>query len=124
MISSLHEAMSSQMTDLTRDGKCTGCGECCSNLLPLSKSEICRIRAYIKKHGIKEQEHFIIGMAEKPKADMTCPFMKLGGNKRCVIYDVRPEICRAFTCRGTKMTKELLREERRAVLMRETFFGK
>ena len=41
--------------DFTKDGKCSSCGQCCSNLLPLSNNEIRKIKEYIKKHGIKEQ---------------------------------------------------------------------
>ena len=55
--------------DFTANGKCSNCGKCCSNCLPLSEAEIKRIKAYIKRHGIKEQRHnFASGV------DMTCPF--------------------------------------------------
>ena len=41
--------------DFTINGKCSGCGNCCANFLPVSNVEVDRIRRYIKKHGIKEQ---------------------------------------------------------------------
>ncbi len=78
--------------DCTCDGKCSNCGECCSNFLPLSRKEVKRIKAYIKKHHIKEQRHnALMGV------DMTCPFRD-ETNKKCLIYEVRPGICRTFTC--------------------------
>lgn len=40
--------------DFTVDGKCSGCGNCCSNILPLSDVEVKRILEYIRQNGIKE----------------------------------------------------------------------
>lgn len=126
MIGTVGDVLNSSPTDLTRKGKCTGCGECCSNILPLSDAEIKRIKEYVKLNNVKEQSHFIIGMATKPKMDLSCPFMKASGDKRCVIYDIRPAICRDYVCNKSSkdMSEELLKEKRKPVFMRETFFGK
>lgn len=118
------DAIGATVTDLTDHGRCTGCGECCSNILPLSDREVREIKHYVKAHNIKEQKHFIIGMAEKPDYDLCCPFMKPSGNKRCTIYEVRPEVCRNFICNRKELSLALLSEKRKAVMMRETFFGK
>ena len=65
---------------------------------------------------------------EQPKLDLTCPF--LNDNKKtekCAIYPVRPAICRYFICndpKGARNHPELYEEERVAVSMRETFFGR
>lgn len=77
-----------QITDFTFNGKCSNCGQCCSNLLPLSDSEVKRIKQYIKKHNIKEQRHnAMIGVdmtgevyAKIPKR--FCPICgrEIGGN--------------------------------------------
>lgn len=76
--------------DLTDNGKCTGCGTCCSCILPMSRKEISKIRGYIKRHGIK---------IHTTLDDLECPFMdKEKKTKRCKIYPVRPGICRAFKC--------------------------
>lgn len=107
--------------DFTKDGKCSNCGQCCSNLLPLSEAEIKRIKAYIKKHGIKEQRHNAL-MA----VDMTCPFRD-ERNKKCLIYDIRPAICREFMCNHTHA--DILKAKldfhniNQAVFMRAEFFG-
>ena len=110
-----------KITDFTVDGKCSGCGQCCSNLLPLSISEVQRIRAYIKKHGIKEQRHnAMVGV------DMTCPFRD-DVNKKCLIYNIRPAICRQFVCNHTKediiKAKRAFHNVNRVVFMRATFYG-
>lgn len=57
------------ITDFTNNGKCFNCGNCCSNLLPMSEKEVKVIKAYIKTHNIKEQRHNAM-----QGADMTCPF--------------------------------------------------
>lgn len=107
--------------DFTKGGKCSNCGECCSNCLPLSEAEIKRIHAYIKKHNIKEQRHnYMVGV------DMTCPFRD-NANKKCLIYEIRPAICRSFMCNHTHediMNAKLdIHKINRAVFMRAEFFG-
>ena len=107
--------------DNTIDGKCSGCGECCSNLLPLSEQEISNIKAYIKKHKIKEQRHnAMVGV------DMTCPFRD-DVNKKCLIYSIRPAICRQFVCNHTQ--EDIMKAKfdfhniNRVVFMRSEFFN-
>ena len=96
--------------DNTRKGKCIKCGECCSNLLPLSFTEIERIYAYIAEHKISMQEH-----------DPDCPF--LNTEKRCTVYEVRPLICRIYKCniRGLSYRdfQLMLKEDRRTVNVRQ-----
>lgn len=107
--------------DFTKDGKCSNCGQCCSNFLPLSETEIKRIKAYIKKHNIKEQRHNVmVGV------DMTCPFRD-ERNSKCLIYEIRPVICREFMCNHTHadiMKAKLdIHKINRPVFMRAEFFG-
>ena len=45
------------VSDKTQDGKCSNCGQCCSDLLPLSEKEVRAIKKYISEHHIKEQRH-------------------------------------------------------------------
>ena len=109
------------VTDFTINGKCSQCGQCCSNLLPLSDKEIARIKAYIKKHGIKEQRHNAL-----MTVDMTCPFRD-ERNKKCLIYDIRPKICRVFQCNQERYVivanKMRMHGVNNVVLMRNEFFG-
>lgn len=115
--------------DFTKDGKCSQCGACCSNMLWLSEKEISRIKRYIKKHNIKEQKHVAPAvLVEQPKFDLTCPFLNENRKtEKCAIYSVRPAICRFFVCNdpyGVRNNRELYDEERDLIGMRETFFGR
>ena len=110
-----------QITDFTCKGKCSNCGQCCSNLLPLSDMEIKQIKQYVKKHNIKEQRHNVmVGV------DMTCPFRD-DANKKCLIYEIRPKICRQFMCNHTKEDimawKRDFHKKFNPVFMRNEFFG-
>lgn len=127
MIGNLNEFIKQReygIFDMTDNGKCTACGECCSNILPMSEREIKHIRAYIKKHKIKEQKHTVAPMV-KIGIDMTCPFMDDSKKLKCTIYEARPYICRCFVCSNHHgASKEDMPKERLyAVNVRETFFG-
>lgn len=109
------------VNDFTHNGKCCNCGECCSNFLPLSRKEVKRIKSYIKKHHIKEQRHnALMGV------DMTCPFRD-ETNKKCLIYEVRPDICRAFNCNQSHdvilSNKMRFHQTKQPTAMRYEFFN-
>lgn len=110
--------------DMTDNGKCTGCGECCSNLLPMTDKEIEVIRRHIKKNNIKERKHGI--PLANPFLDMICPFLNTDKKaEKCTIYSVRPAICRCFICsesNGALKHKELWHGVRNPVNVRETFY--
>lgn len=110
--------------DFTVNGKCSGCGSCCSNILPVSDAEVKRIREYICTHDIKEQKKL---WAAPDAMDMTCPFRD-DVNRKCTIYEVRPAICRVYKCDNDAKgihPKELRiqKDVDGIVLMRGTFFG-
>lgn len=123
LMSKIHRDMEDNIYNFTENGKCSSCGSCCSNLLPLSQKEISDIRKYIKKNHIKECVHAFYPSA-KPTFDMTCPFRD--NEKRiCTIYKVRPMICREFVCDSEKRVKEnrkFIGEKRNVYLVRELFF--
>lgn len=74
---------------------CTGCGACCSALLPVTDKEIKKIRKYIKEHNIKPL---------KPLGLVDCPFCDISKNKeKCLIYPVRPWICKIYQCVGLRV---------------------
>lgn len=64
--------------------KCTNCGECCG-IIPATKEEISDIQKFILKNGIKPMK----------KPTIICPFRDTK-EKKCLIYPVRPLICRLF----------------------------
>lgn len=111
--------------DFTENGKCSKCGQCCSNILPMTDKEIETIRRYIKRHGIKEQKHFI--PLAGPTIDLTCPFLdSTKKTEKCTIYEVRPLICSAFICFNPNCVincDELYEDKREVVDVRETFYG-
>lgn len=83
------------ITDFTCNGKCSNCGQCCGDILHLSHREIKRIREYVKKNKIKATPKIMFAI------DNTCPFRD-NENKKCKIYEVRPDICRKFICNYTE----------------------
>lgn len=111
--------------NMTENGKCTGCGNCCSNILPMTDKEIEVIQRYIKKNHIKECKHTI--PLANPFLDMTFPFLNTDKKtKKCTIYSVRPNICRKFSC-DPEQRPELDIEyavRARVVNVREAFYRK
>ena len=123
---SLLEAVKRDMDDniynFTKDGKCSGCGGCCSNLLPMSQKEVDAIHRYIRRHHIKECKHLL--PVATPALDMTCPFRD-NDEKICTIYEVRPEICKQFICdneQRAKHNRKLLGQTRNVVDVRSEFY--
>lgn len=111
--------------DCTNNGECTQCGQCCGSLLPLSKKEISIIREYVKWKGIKPCKH--LGPFAELPIDFTCPFLDTSKSKeKCLIYDIRPEICRVYKCDnaqfGTDEEREFFRAKHYIVNMWDEFF--
>lgn len=77
------------------DDKCSSCGECCTDLLPLNDAEVKRIKSYAERHNLKENRHNLFW--DKNATDLTCPFRNNKLNI-CEVYPVRPVICREFIC--------------------------
>lgn len=84
--------------DFTCNGKCSKCGACCSNLLPLTKVEIKRLKRLVKRKNLKPHRHNVANAIY----DMTCPF--LTSDHKCSIYDERPVICKIFLCSKQSMS--------------------
>lgn len=111
--------------DLTCNGKCTGCGGCCSNILPITEDEIRTIRKYINRYNIKEQKRLLPTVNQN--LDMTCPFLDNSKKcDKCMIYEVRPRVCRDFICDPKQRPPVDLSyaSKVRMVLVREEFYGK
>jgi Fe-S-cluster containining protein len=77
------------------DGKCSGCGDCCIDLLPLTDAELEQLKKYANEHNLKEHRHSLF--FDKKAIDLTCPFRN-NETKQCDVYAVRPQICREFIC--------------------------
>ena len=112
--------MKNGVYDYTKDGECIGCGECCSNFLPLNSKDIKNISRYIEKKHIKEQKHFPFA---EGTYDATCPF-RSDEEKKCLVYQVRPAICKSFKCDLPKQeVKCELKGDFKLYNMRELFYG-
>lgn len=79
-----------QITDNSVCGQCSKCGECCSNILPVSQGEVNEIQKYVIKNNIKPQTQMLV-MQNR----LACPYYD---GKKCLIYEVRPLICKEFYC--------------------------
>lgn len=116
--------MESGIYNFTKNGACSNCGSCCSDLLPVSSHEIKNIKRYIRKNGIQEQRHFL-PTAERIGWDLTCPFRD-NVNGKCVIYSVRPMICREFKCdypaKEIQLNRDKMIGKYDVRSMRKTFF--
>lgn len=88
-----------QITNFTKDGQCIRCGQCCTEILPLTDEELQTIKQYVKKHNIRNQ-HSKVLIVDR---DITCPLMNY--KHECLIYDIRPAICRSFICSWTQDDK-------------------
>lgn len=109
------------ITNYTCNGKCSCCGQCCGDLLHLSKREIKIIDNYLKKHKVQATQQNIMF-----DYDNTCPFRD-NKNKICKIYEVRPDICRIFKCDKSPnealKNRELTNEGKPLRSMRNLFFN-
>ena len=109
------------ITNFTRDGKCSCCGQCCGDLLHLSKREITLIDNYLKKHKIEATPR-----SAMVNYDNTCPFRD-NEKKICKIYEVRPDICRVYKCDKTPeeavRNRELTNKDKLLRSMRNIFFN-
>lgn len=106
------------------DGQCSGCGECCTDLLPVSPQELRRLKEYAKAHHLKE--HRQAPFFDRKAVDLTCPFRNQQTGK-CDVYKVRPQICRDFICskklEDAKRDRNLFHITRRPYSLRWEIFG-
>lgn len=79
-----------KITDNSVCGKCSKCGECCTNLLPISQKELDTIQKYVIDNKIRPQTQMLVMQNRS-----TCPYYN---GKKCLIYEVRPLICKEFYC--------------------------
>ena len=71
-------------------GKCSKCGECCSPFLPVCQEEIDTIQKYVIEKNIKPNSAMLV-----MQNTLQCPYFD---GKSCMIYEVRPLICKEFYC--------------------------
>ena len=86
--------------NFSKDGHCSGCGACCSDILPMSLPEVNRIRKWVAQHKYVPNTQILPMMTAT--YDMTCPF--LNKQKKCDIYEIRPAVCKLFHCWKKQMS--------------------
>lgn len=121
-LAEIAKGMDDNIYNHTINGVCSKCGNCCSDILPLSTTEIHRIHKYIHQNGIEESKHLL--PLARQALDLTCPFRD-NGKRICTIYEIRPEICHQFICdseQRAKNNRELLKVGRKIYSMRKVFF--
>lgn len=115
-------------TDYTKNNKCTRCGNCCSNNIPLTQKEIQRIKSYIKKNNIEPEYHLPLVVTNVTQNDFVCPFLRIKNNiSECLIYSVRPFICQKFICNSKLLEYSLddiiYLQNAKTINIRQTFFN-
>ena len=80
-----------------KNGKCSRCGNCCTPFIPMSKTEVKKIRTYLKRHPKIAEQAFKKPIIVNGDAIIQCCFYDVD-KKICTIYDVRPLICQMFKC--------------------------
>lgn len=93
--------------DNTCNHKCSGCGECCTAFIPVTKKELMIIKKYVKDNNIKGN---YLSTEDGQNLYGFCPFLNKD-NHKCNIYEVRPYVCRKFKCDKNKETLIKEREE-------------
>ncbi len=81
-----------EIKNCTCNGKCSRCGECCTPLLSITIEEYKKIKKYIKENNIKSSK-----LLRNNNYYVRCCFYDFK-EKKCKIYDVRPEVCKSFMC--------------------------
>lgn len=117
---SIYDWAREEVKDFTVNGECSGCGNCCSNILPMNEEEISRLRKWVKKNHY--EAHRCNYPFAKEIQDLTCPFRNEKENK-CDIYEIRPTICKDYRCDKFKNgDKPIAIKDARIVFLREEIF--
>lgn len=66
----------------------------------MSNDELKQIKQYVRKNHIKTKSNVTAPMMNT--IDLTCPFLDMSKEHKCMIYEVRPLICRNFICSEDK----------------------
>lgn len=105
-VSSMKEALVFENHCYSKNGECANCGACCTDCLSISDTEVRTIKEYVKQNDIKPFNH-----ADKDAhntIDFLCPFLNTdAGKEKCMIYPVRPKICRIYSCDEAVKQKHL-----------------
>ena len=80
-----------------KNGECSRCGACCTPFLPMTKSEVKTVKEYLKKNPQIRERALNQPFFKGNDIYVRCCFYD-SDRKECMIYPVRPFICRAYKC--------------------------
>lgn len=80
-----------------KNNECSRCGECCTPFIPMTKSEVKTVREYVKKNPQIKERALNQPFFEGNDVYVKCCFYDKE-KKECMIYPVRPFICKAYKC--------------------------
>lgn len=114
LIENLVNPQNVQIIDKSICGQCSKCGECCSPFLPVCQEEIDIIQRYVIENNIKPNTTMLV-MQNR----LQCPYFD---GKKCLIYEVRPLICKEFYC-NKKPTEEMAAKFRKKEYISVNLWG-
>lgn len=80
-----------------KNGECSRCGACCTPFLPMTKSEVKTVKEYLKKNPQIRERALNQPFFKGNNVYVRCCFYD-DEKKECMIYPIRPFICRAYKC--------------------------
>ena len=83
------------------NGNCSRCGNCCTPFLPMSKSEVKKVKDYLRLHPDIEKRGIENNPIKGKDVYIRCCFYD-SDKKECMIYPVRPGICKLYKCDQSK----------------------
>lgn len=88
-----------------KNGECSRCGACCTPFLPMTKSEVKVVKEYLKKNPQIKERALNQPFFKGNNVYVRCCFYD-DEKKECMIYPVRPFICRAYKCNQDELKIE------------------
>ena len=99
--------MGSKCNNYCKNHQCSRCGECCTTNIPMTKKEVSHIRDYLNEHPDVKQRAYDNKPIKGNNIYLKCCFYV---DNECLIYPVRPLICKQFKCDQCEKTMLLNRE--------------
>ena len=80
-----------------KNNECSRCGACCTPFLPMTKNEVKTVKEFLKKNPQIRERALNQPFFKGNNVYVRCCFYD-DEKKECMIYPVRPFICRAYKC--------------------------
>ena len=97
------------------NNECSKCGKCCTPFLPMSKNEVKNIERFLKQNPEIIKKALENNPIQDNKVIIRCCFFK---DNNCMIYPVRPFICRAYKC---NQSSEIMEKNKKTATNKATY---